>query len=191
VTTVSNLLRSAHVLAAIVFIGPVTMAVSLFPRYAGQALVEASRRLVGAGPAAMSDGEAPPGAVDDHRSSAEPVTRLLHRISRVYSVLGLAVPVLGLTLAIRMRVLGDVWLLASIVLTVVAAVLLAAVVLPAQHRAMTLLDGEPGDGPASASAVERWVSGAKRLSMSSGIFALLWAVVVVLMVVRPGSTTGA
>ncbi len=163
----SKLLLSAHVLAAIVFIGPVTMAVSLFPRYAGQALV------------------------DDHRSSAEPVTRLLHRISRVYSVLGLAVPVLGLALAIRMRVLGDVWLLASIVLTVIAAVLLAAVVLPAQHRAMALLDGEPGDGPASVSAVERWISGAKRLSMSSGIFALLWAVVVVLMVVRPGSTTGA
>jgi hypothetical protein len=166
VTTVSKLLLSAHVLAAIVFIGPVTMAVSLFPRYAAQAL-------------------------DDNRSSAEPVARLLHRISRVYSVLGLAVPVLGLALAIRMRVLGDVWLLASIVLTVIAAVLLAAVVLPAQHRAMALLDGEPGDGTASVSAVERWVSGARRLSMSSGIFALLWAVVVVLMVVRPGSTTGA
>jgi len=26
--------------------------------------------------------------------------------------------------------------------------------------------------------------------MTSGVFALLWAVVVVLMVVRPGSTTG-
>jgi uncharacterized membrane protein len=167
VTTVSKLLLSAHVLAAIVFIGPVTVAVSLFPRYAAQALDEASR------------------------SSAEPVARLLHRISRVYSVLGLAVPVLGVALAIRMRVLGDVWLLSSIVLTVAAAVLLAAVVLPAQHRAMTLLDGEPGDGKASASAIERWVAGARRLSMSSGIFALLWAVVVVLMVVRPGSTTGA
>jgi hypothetical protein len=177
VTTVSKLLLSAHLLAAIVFIGPVMVAVSLFPRYAGQALVEASRRLVG--------------AVDDHRSSVEPVARLLLRISRVYSVLGLAVPVLGLALAIRMRVLGDAWLLASIFLTVVAAVLLAAVVLPAQHRTRALLDGEPGDEPASASAVERWVAGAKRLSMSSGVFALLWAVVVVLMVVRPGSTTGA
>lgn len=33
--------------------------------------------------------------------------------------------------------------LAAIVLTVVAAVLLAAVVLPAQQRAMALLDSEP------------------------------------------------
>jgi hypothetical protein len=187
---VGKLLLSAHVLAAIVFIGPVTVAVSLFPRYATQALVEASRRLVGARPAVASNEQAPPDAVDGHRSSAEPVTRLLHRISRVYSVLGLAVPVLGLALAIRMHVLGDVWLLASIVLTVVAAVLLAAVVLPPQHRAMALLDGGPGDGAGSTAAVERWVAGARRLSMSSGIFALLWAVVVVLMVVRPGSTTG-
>jgi hypothetical protein len=29
-----------------------------------------------------------------------------------------------------------------------------------------------------------------RLAMSTGVFALIWAVVVVLMIVRPGSTTG-
>jgi hypothetical protein len=114
----------------------------------------------------------------------------LHRISRAYWVLGLAAPVLGLALGIRMKVLGEVWLPVSIVLTVVAVILLAAVVLPAQHRAMALLDGGPGDGAGSTAAVERWVAGAQRLSMSSGIFALLWAVVVVLMAVRPDSTTG-
>lgn len=184
----SKLLLSAHVLAAIIFVGPVTVAVSLFPRYAKQALCEVSRGFVGARPAAASDGDG--STVSGGGSSSEPVTRLLHRISRVYSVLGLAVPVLGLALALRLGVLGDVWLLASVVLTVVAAVLLAAVVLPAQHRAMALLDSGPGDGPAAATAVERWVAAAKRLSTSSGIFALLWAVVVVLMVVRPGSTTG-
>jgi hypothetical protein len=184
---VSKLLLSAHVLAAIIFIGPVTVAVSLFPRYAKQALTEASPGLVEARPAASEWGAS---TADGGGSFSEPVTRLLHRISRVYSVLGLAVPVLGLALAIRLGVLGDVWLLVSVVLTVVAAVLLAAVVLPAQHRAMALLDSGPGDGPEAATAVERWVAGAKRLSMSSGIFALLWAVVVVLMVVRPGSTTG-
>jgi hypothetical protein len=185
---VSKLLLSAHVLAAIIFIGPVTVAVSLFPRYAKQALSEASGGLVGARPAAASDWDASTGSGGG--SFSEPAIRLLHRISRVYSVLGLAVPVLGLALALHMGVLGDVWLLASILLTVVAAVLLAAVVLPAQHRAMALLDLGPGDGPEAATAVERWVAGAKQLSTSSGIFALLWAVVVVLMVVRPGSTTG-
>lgn len=184
----SKLLLSAHVLAAIVFIGPVSVAVSVFPRYAKQALTEASRGLVGARPAMTSDRVA--STVSRGGSFSEPVTRFLHRISRVYSVLGLAVPVLGLALALRMGVLGDVWLLTSIVLTVVAAILLSAVLLPAQHRAMALLDSGPGDGPEAAMAVERWVAGAKRLSMSSGVFALLWAVVVVLMVVRPGSTTG-
>jgi hypothetical protein len=29
-----------------------------------------------------------------------------------------------------------------------------------------------------------------RLGMATGVFALIWAVVVVLMIVRPGSTTG-
>ena len=31
---------------------------------------------------------------------------------------------------------------------------------------------------------------AKSLSMKTGIFALLWATVTVLMIIRPGSTTG-
>ena len=34
-------------------------------------------------------------------------------------------------------------------------------------------------------------SAATRLAMTTGIFNLLWATVVVLMIVRPGSTTGA
>ena len=165
-----KLLLSLHVIAAIVFIGPVTVAVSLFPRYARLAL-----------------------AGD---KCAEPVVRLLHRISRVYAVLGLSVPVLGVALAVRLRVLGDAWLLVSIALTVAAAVLLAVAVLPAQQRAVALLDravvpARPAAAPDGAGdAAARWTAGAGRLAMSSGVFSLLWTVVVVLMVVRPGSTTG-
>jgi hypothetical protein len=157
---VGKLLLSLHVVAAIVFVGPVTVAVSLFPRYARLALAD------------------PPG-------SATPVVRLLHRISRVYAVLGLSVPVLGLALAVRLRVLGDVWLVVSIALTLVAAVILATAVLPVQQRAVDLLDRRDGGGEPAA-----WAAGAPRLALSSGVFALLWVVVVVLMVVRPGSTTG-
>lgn len=171
-----KLLLSIHVLAAIVFIGPVTVAVSLFPRYARLALADAT-----GGP----DGD----------PRAEPVVRLLHRISRVYAVLGLSVPVLGIALAARLGVLGDAWVVVSIVLTIAAAVLLAAVVLPAQLGAVVLLDRipartAPGDGDDAGGAAARWTARAGRLAMSSGVFALLWAVVVVLMVVRPGSTTG-
>jgi hypothetical protein len=35
------------------------------------------------------------------------------------------------------------------------------------------------------------VRGLRLLPMTAGVFNLLWAVVVVLMVIRPGSTTGA
>lgn len=108
-----KVLLSLHVLAAIVFIGPVTVAVSVFPRYAR----------------ATSD------------RSAE-VVALLHRISRVYAVLGLSVPVLGIALAAHLGVLGDAWVVASLVLTVAAALVLAVVILPAQDRLM----GPPAEG---------------------------------------------
>ena len=164
-----KVLLSLHVLAAIVFIGPVTVAVSLFPRYARLALA------------------GDPGA--------RAVVVLLHRISRVYAVLGLSVPVLGLALAARLEVLGDAWVLVSIGLTLAAAVLLTVAVLPAQQEAVDLLDRAPAPTGSSVTRREddpaaRWTAGAGRLAMTSGVFALLWAVVVVLMVVRPGSTTG-
>lgn len=147
-------LLSIHVLAAIVFVGPVTVATSMFPRYARAALA-------GEGPAA-------------------PVT-LLHRISRVYAVLAIAVPVFGLGTAVAMGVLGDAWLIASLVLTAAAAALLGLRILPAQAEVVAALSTE--DDP-------RAVVAARRLSMTSGVFALLWGVVVVLIIVRPGSTTG-
>ncbi|HEY0813697.1 MAG TPA: DUF2269 family protein [Pseudonocardia sp.] len=155
-----KLLLSLHVVAAIVFVGPVTVAVSLFPRHARLAL-----------------------AGDEQ---AVPVVRLLHRIARVYAVVGLCVPVLGVALAARLHVLGDAWLVISIGLTFAAAVILAVAVLPAQHRAVDLLDTST---PSDLGRVA-WSDGSRRLAMASGVFALLWVVVVVLMVVRPGSTTG-
>ena len=155
----SKVLLSLHVLAAIVFVGPVTVAVSLFPRYAREAL-EAGRRTG--------------------------VVALLHRISRVYAVLGLSVPVLGIALAARLGVLGDAWVVVSLVLTLAAALVLALVVLPGQDRLLAAV-AEPE--ARSGTLVERTATAA-RLGMASGVFSLLWAVVVVLMVVRPGSTTG-
>lgn len=135
----TKLLLSLHVLAAIIAIGPVTVAASMFPR-------------------------ADPGA-----------RPLLHRICRVYSVFGVAVPVFGLATASSLGVLGDPWLIISIVLTGLAAALLGLAVLPAQQQIIS------GQGAAKPS----------RLGMLTGMFNLLWAVVVVLMIVRPGSTTGA
>jgi uncharacterized membrane protein len=139
---VTKVLLSLHVLAAIVAIGPVTVAASMFPA--------ALRRA----------------------DTAQMLT--LHRICRVYAAIGIAVPVLGLATASAMGVLGSAWLITSIFLTVAAALVLGFLVLPAQSRALST-----SDFPSA------------RLGMTAGLFNLLWTVVVVLMVVRPGSTTGA
>jgi hypothetical protein len=89
-----------------------------------------------------------------------------------------AVPVFGIATAAQMGVLGDAWLLVSLALTLVAALLLAVEVLPGQTRVLAALTGDAAPVVPS------------RLAMSTGVFALIWAVVVVLMIVRPGSTTG-
>nr|WP_127893749.1 hypothetical protein [Streptomyces sp. S10(2018)] len=162
----SKFLLSLHVLAAIVAVGPVTVAASMFPA--------AARRV----PVPVAVGVADGGGADagDVRT-----VRLLHRICRVYAGLGITVPVLGFATAASMGVLGDAWLTASVTLTAVAAGLLAAFVLPRQEELLEqLADGQP---------VER--ARTVRLAMFTGLFNLLWAAVTILMIVRPGSTTGA
>lgn len=171
----TKLLLSLHVLAAIVVIGPITVAASLFPRYARQA--------------------APGRGSPDGRAGAS--AALLHRICNGYAVAGVAVPVFGIATAGQLGVLTDAWLVASLVLTAVAAAVLAAAVLPQQRRMLALADGgdalhdgtDTDPGSTAVSRDPRRV--AARLSMLTGVFNLLWAVVVVLMIVRPGSTTGA
>ncbi|MDT0545941.1 MULTISPECIES: hypothetical protein [Streptomyces] len=150
----TKLLLSVHVLAAILAIGPIAVAASMFPRFA---------RTPG-------DADQEPGARRGPATAA-----LLHRVCRGYAVFGLAVPVFGLATGAQLGVLGDAWLITSITLTAIAAALLALTILPAQQRLLATPDG----------------AAATRLGMLTGIFNLLWAIVVVLMIVRPGSTTGA
>ncbi|MEV4758667.1 hypothetical protein AB0J86_26685 [Micromonospora sp. NPDC049559] len=181
----TKLLLSLHVLAAILAVGPVAIAASMFP--------PAARRTLADG----SGGE---------------TLRTLHRICRVYAALGIAVPVLGLATASSLGVLGDPWLLTAIGLTAVAAGLLVFGVLPRQEALLAAatsvgaasggaapggaapggaasggatISGPPSDGAASG------VRATARLAMSTGLFNVLWAAVTVLMVWRPGSTTGA
>jgi hypothetical protein len=158
---VTKVLLSVHVLAAILAVGPIAVAASLFPRYARQ-------------PA--PDGEDPGGR-------AAGIAALLHRICRGYAVLGLAVPISGLATGALLGVLTDAWLIASLTLTVIAAAILALAILPDQRRLLaSTRDAATRDGPRPTAA---------RLAMLTGTFNILWAIVVVLMIVRPGSTTGA
>lgn len=156
------LLLSLHVLAAILTVGPVAITASMFPRVARRAL------------AAPDDASAPAAA------------RLLHRVTRVYAVVGAAVPVLGYATGASLGVLSDAWLVTSMVLTAAAAAVLIVLVLPGQRRALAALDAPAGTADTGAAP-----DLTRRLAMHAGLFNLLWAVVVVLMVYRPGSTTGA
>jgi sulfite exporter TauE/SafE len=108
---------------------------------------------------------------------------VLNRIVRVYAVVGIVVPVFGFATGATLGVLGDPWLIVSIVLTAAAAAILIVFVLPGQRRAMALLAADT-----VPDAAGKFV---RRLGMQAGIFNLLWAIVVVLMIYRPGSTTGA
>ena len=198
VAGVTKFLLAVHVIAAIVAVGPVTVAASMFPPAARRALAAPPRdsgsATVANDPAAVTDdsgsatvtGHSGSATVTGHPGSAATavtgdsdaagILRLLHRICRVYAVVGVVVPVFGFATASRMGVLGDAWLIASIALTALAAVVLAALVLPAQT---TLVEG---GGTVRHTA---------RLAMFTGLFNLLWATVTILMIVRPGSTTGA
>ncbi|MER8160373.1 hypothetical protein [Streptomyces sp. NPDC094472] len=155
----TKILLSLHVLAAIVAIGPVTVAASMFPPAARNAHA-----------ATAPEGEADLGTV-----------RLLHRICRVYARMGLAVPVFGFATAAVMGVLSSGWLTASIALTAAAAGVLIAFVLPRQDELI--------DSLGTGKALER--TDTAQLAMFTGAFNLLWATVTILMIVRPGSTTGA
>ncbi|MCO5996934.1 hypothetical protein [Actinoallomurus rhizosphaericola] len=159
----TKILLILHVLAAVIAVGPVTVAGSMFPA--------AARRAAGASGGA----------------EATAAVRLLHRICRVYAVVGLAVPVFGFATAGSLHVLGTPWLIVSIILTGAAALVLALLVLPAQE---TVIAGLSGDGMSAATATGVEPALIKRLAMLTGTFNLLWATVTVLMIVRPGSTTG-
>jgi hypothetical protein len=152
VARMTKALLALHVIAAILAVGPVAVAASMFPA------------------AVRADDRARIG--------------LLHRICRVYAVIGVAVPVFGFATAASLHVLGSAWLVASISLTAVAALVLGAVILPTQDRILLSVWHDEREREFDTKTV------VTRLAMCTGLFNLLWASVTVLMILRPGSTTG-
>ncbi|MFG2219911.1 MULTISPECIES: hypothetical protein [unclassified Streptomyces] len=147
-----SLLLSLHVVAGILFVGPVAVTTSLFPRYAPVTVTP-------------SAGERVERSLD--------MARLLHRITRAYGVLAITVPVIGLTLAFMQGRTTDVWVVVAMVLTAIAGGLLVLQITPRQREALAAPDGG---------------AQLRSLGMVARVFNLLWAVVVVLMIVRPGSS---
>lgn len=156
----TSLLISIHVVAGLLFLGPVTVAASLFPRYARQAL-----------------GQLP------SRDQPYVASRLLYRVTAGYAIAAVAIPVFGAGAASEEHVFGQLWLQAAIVLVVIAAILLALIVLPGQRRVITELE-RPGSN--SAATVPGLRALLTRLSMATGLFAVAWVAVAVLMVTKPG-----
>ncbi|GAA1680888.1 membrane protein [Nonomuraea maheshkhaliensis] len=188
-----HLLLSVHVLAGILFVGGSAIATSLFPRYVPIAVPamagEAAHSGVDGGGDSGGDGEgASKGATSPRAVAGEAadeaggegrsraVALALHRITRGYSLGGLIVPAAGLVLAVVQGRTGEIWIILAVVLTAAAGFLLAVQIHPRQRDALAT----PGDR-----------AKLRPLSMVAGFYNLLWTIVVVLMIVRPGAGEGA
>lgn len=155
----------AHVLTAILFLGPITVSVSTFAKQAD----------------AAREGD----------TSAQGAVRILFRITSAYGVLSALVPILGVALMFTDP--GLYWrqgrLHTSLVLAIIAWALLIVVVIPLQRsvvQALGLTDPEEEDEeePRNASThdlLTRWDHTRKRLAMFGGIFCTLWVIILVLM----------
>ncbi|RJL22992.1 hypothetical protein [Bailinhaonella thermotolerans] len=117
-----------------------------------------------------------PVAGDSGGERSRAVAAALHRITGGYAAFGLIVPAAGIALAIAQGRMGEIWITVSMVLTAVAGLLLATQIHPRQRRAL--------DTPGEAREL-------RILGMLAGVYNLAWAVVVVLMIVRPGTEAAA
>ena len=168
-----NVLLSVHVLAGIVFVGGSAVAASLFPRYAPVTVHAVTGHAV---TGHTESGHPETGHPETGRTETgdrnRAVAVAMHRISRGYGIAGIVVPVVGIALAIVQGRMSEMWINLAMVLTVAAGVVLAWQIVPGQRAALA----EPDDGRRL-----------RRLAMFAGVYNLLWAVVVVLMIVRPGA----
>lgn len=148
-----------HVLTAVLFLGPVTVAVSSFQGRAVRA----------------------------HEGDAEAVgtARLLYKITNTYGTLSVLVPILGVAVMFTNNAYWQMGQFhASIVLAVVAWALLLFLIIPRQKNMLGTLDLlEPEEVEDKPHEVADWAKAKSRLSMFGGLFSLLWVVILVLMFV--------
>lgn len=162
----TQLVLIVHVLAAILLLGPVTVATSMFPKLA----------------LAARDGEA--GTVG--------AARTMHAISRTYGTVSLLVPLFGF--GVMFSSLS--WyaksgaLHVSILLSVIAWAILYFLIIPRQRVMLAGIGVADSDESATDEEFLKRVATAektdytkqkKQLAMFSGVFALLWFVVAILM----------
>lgn len=146
-----NFLIALHVLAAILFLGPVTVAVSSFQVKALKA----------------SEGDV----------ASRGAAQTLANITKNYGMLSAIVPVIGITIFLTdMAAYGKMGQFhASILLAVIAWALLFFLIVPRQQKALDALANPGAEGSFD------WAKMKSQLSMFGGIFSLLWVVIAILM----------
>lgn len=108
------------------------------------------------------------------RSGDVSVVRFLHRNTRLYALLSLAVFVVGAGQAARGNIFDQTWVSVSMTLFVVALVLIFAIVEPDQRRAVKRMQ------ESEEAAVQTG-----RIGAVAGVVSALWLVILVLMVWQP------
>ncbi|MDU0478340.1 hypothetical protein QVA66_03690 [Staphylococcus chromogenes] len=152
----STILVALHILTAVLFLGPVTVAVSTFQVKALTA----------------SNGDA----------AALGAAKNLHAITRSYGTLSLLVPLLGIALFISdSAYLKQGQFHASIAIAVIAWALLFFLILPRQKAMLAAVGGLDADETGSVTAAPDLKKAKGQLSMFGGIFSALWLIIAVLM----------
>ncbi|WP_047241361.1 hypothetical protein [Corynebacterium epidermidicanis] len=152
----STILVALHILTAILFLGPVTVAVSSFQVKA----------------LAAHSGD----------TTALGAAKNLHAITRSYGTLSLLVPLLGVALFISdSAYMKQGQFHAAIALSVVAWAVLYFVILPRQKKLLGALGALATDETPADTTVADWNKAKGQLSMFGGIFSALWLITAVLM----------
>ena len=153
-----------HVVAALLLLGPVTVAVSTFHVRAREA--------------------------HNGNDLARGSVRTLFTITNTYGLISLIVPLLGMGLLLsNMSYLREGRFHASILLSVIAWGILFFLIVPRQKKMMAALglsdddDGVPSEKRTGEATIENWDKAVSQLSMFGGIFSALWVIVAILMVI--------
>ena len=144
-----------HILTAILFLGPITVAVSTFQVQALKA----------------HEGDA------DARGSA----KVLYRVTSTYGMLSLLVPLLGFAVMFT----GDYWsdgrFHVSILLSLIGWGLLLFLIMPKQKQMMGALNLLEADENENDFHISDWGKAKAQLSMLGGIFCALWLITAIFM----------
>jgi len=152
-----------HVLAAVLFLGPVTVAISTFQTQAVKAQAGDTR--------------------------AAGAASVLHKLTNVYGMLAALVPLLGVGIMMTDSAYwSDGRFHIATTLAVIAWLILLFLIIPRQKKMMGslgLLDAADHDPESDVLPAEKFDKTKSQLSMFGGIFSLLWVIMLILMYWSP------